>query len=67
MNFLLALVIYIVFMACYWAFVWTILWHLREYTLPNDRSRVYIVVYLAIAITLSVISLLLFFSLPLKY
>lgn len=64
MSFLAALVLYVLFLAVYWFFVLSILWHVREYIVPQDMSRWIIWVFLGIIIFLNIVSLALFFSLP---
>lgn len=64
MTFGLALGIYIIFLAIYWFFVYSILWHLREYILPMDYSKWVIRGFLAAVIILNVFSLVLFIRLP---
>ncbi|OGF63931.1 hypothetical protein A2661_02115 [Candidatus Giovannonibacteria bacterium RIFCSPHIGHO2_01_FULL_45_24] len=65
MSFIVALVLYALFLAVYWFFVLSILWHVREYAMPQDSSRLVIWVFLGIIVFLNTVSLALFFSLPL--
>ncbi|QQG42686.1 MAG: hypothetical protein HYW15_00460 [Candidatus Giovannonibacteria bacterium] len=65
MAFVVALVLYVLFLAVYWFFVLSILWHVREYTMPQDGSRWIIWAFLGIIVFLNTVSLALFFSLPL--
>lgn len=67
MNFWIALVIYLVLLAGYWFFVWSIFWHVREYTLSGDRSRLYINIFFVVAGVLSAVSFITFFMLPLTF
>ena len=67
MNFWAALAIYLILMSCYWFFAWSIFWHVREYTFPSDRSRLYIGIFFIISGVLSVVSFISFFMLPLKF
>ncbi len=67
MNFWLAFALYVTLLGSYWFFVWSIVWHVREYTLPDDRSRAYINIFFVVIGILSALSLLLFFSLPLTF
>lgn len=64
MGFVPALVLYVLFLAVYWFFVLSILWHVREYIVPQDSSRWVIWVFLGVIIFLNITSLALFFSLP---
>jgi len=67
MSFWVALLIYLLFMGGYWFFVWSIHWHAREYIMPNDPSSWITDVFLVSAAVLSIISLGLFFTLPLAF
>ena len=67
MSLLAALAIYSVFLAIYWFFVLSVLWHLREYILPIDYSSLITKGFLGIMIMLNAIALILFFQLPLHY
>ncbi len=66
MNLWMALAIYILFLGGYWFFIWSIWWHIREYTLPQDQSRYVIGLFFVVAVVLSVLSFVLFFTLPLQ-
>lgn len=64
MHFWIALGAYTFFLLCYWFFVWSIYWHVREYTLPQDKSRIIVQVFFATIGILSIIATGLFFTLP---
>lgn len=66
MTFTLALIAYLVFLLVYWLFVLTILWHIREYTVPRDSFRWIIWSFLIVIVILNILSLILFFNLPIK-
>ncbi|OGF62318.1 hypothetical protein A3C77_02235 [Candidatus Giovannonibacteria bacterium RIFCSPHIGHO2_02_FULL_45_13] len=66
MSFILALVLYILFLAVYWFSVLSILWHVKEYATPHDSSKWIIWTFLGAIIFLNITSLALFFSLPLS-
>lgn len=65
MSFVTALLLYVLFLGVYWFFVLSVLWHIREYTLPVDYSEFIVKGFLGIMIMLNAISLILFFQLPL--
>jgi len=65
MSFVLALVLYVLFLAVYWFFVLSILWHVKEYSMPQDSSKWIILAFIGVIIFLNITSLALFFSLPL--
>ena len=66
MSFVVALVLYLIFLAIYWFLVVSILWHIKEYAMPQDYSRWIIWVFIGMIAMLNIVSLALFFSLPLK-
>ncbi len=65
MGFIAALGLYILFLAIYWFLVFSVLWHLKEYILPIDSSRWIVRGFLTIMVVLNIVSLFLFFQLPL--
>lgn len=65
MSFLIALILYVLFLAFYWFFVLSILWHVKEYSMPQDYSRWIIWTFLGAIVFLNLTSLALFFSLKL--
>lgn len=65
MSFVLGLAFYLLFLVVYWFFVVSVLWHLKEYTLPVDYSAWVVRGVLTVIILLNIISLILFFQLPL--
>jgi len=65
MSFGLALGIYVIFLAIYWFFVYSILWHLKEYILPVDHSKWVVRGFILIAIIFNIFSFILFINLPL--
>lgn len=62
----MALILYVIFLGVYWFFVLSVLWHAKEYTLPVDYSVWIIRSFLGVIILLNIISLILFFNLPLS-
>ena len=67
MSFWLALLVYLVFLSGYWFFVWSIYWHIREYTMPQDHSRLVVQIFITTIAALSIITSGLFFTLPLYF
>jgi len=65
MTVVAALSLYIIFLAIYWFLVFSVLWLLKEYILPIDSSRWIIKGFLTIMVVLNIVSLFLFFQLPL--
>lgn len=66
MTFGLALGIYIIFLGIYWFFVYSILWHLKEYILPGDSALWIERGFIVVAVILNTFSFVLFFQLPFK-
>ncbi|HEY4521833.1 MAG TPA: hypothetical protein VJH05_01695 [Candidatus Paceibacterota bacterium] len=64
MTFGLAFGIYVVFLAIYWFFVYSILWHLKEYILPMDYSKWVVRGFVFVAIIFNIFSFILLFNLP---
>jgi hypothetical protein len=62
--FWIALLVYVLFIFGYWFFVWSVYWHIREYTMPQDQSRLVVQIFMTVIVVLSVISTGLFFTLP---
>lgn len=58
--------IYMIFLAIYWFFVYSILWHLKEYILPVDHSKWIVRGFLFAIVILNIFSLILFLNLPFK-
>ncbi len=56
--------IYIIFLAIYWFFVYSILWHLKEYILPVDQSKNVVKLFLIVVVILNFLSIIFFFKLP---
>jgi len=65
MSFILALVLYVLFLTVYWAVVLSILWHVKQYSLPQDSYKWILWIFLVTIGALNIISLALFFSLKL--
>ena len=66
MSLITALIIYALFLGIYGSFIAAILWHIKEYTMDMDFSKWIIRVFLTIIIFLGVVSVILFFNLPLS-
>lgn len=67
MNIWIALGLYVLFLGGYWFFVWSIWWHVREYTIPQDQSQYAVWIFFIVVLGLTALSFILFFSLPLSY
>ena len=65
MSLIVALGLYVLFLAIYWFLTFSVLWHLKEYILPIDSSRWIVRGFLTIMAVLNIVSLFLFFQLPL--
>ena len=65
MGFVVALSLYIIFIAVYWAIVLSILWHVKQYSMPQDSYKWILWIFLVTIGALNIISLALFFSLKL--
>jgi len=65
MGFVVALSLYIIFIAVYWAIVLSILWHVKQYSMPQDSYKWILWIFLVTIGVLNIISLALFFSLKL--
>lgn len=65
MGLLWAITLYVFFLAVYWFLVLSVLWHLKEYTLPHDYSRWIVAGFLVIMVILNLMSLFLLLQLPL--
>ncbi|OGF61699.1 hypothetical protein A2662_02295 [Candidatus Giovannonibacteria bacterium RIFCSPHIGHO2_01_FULL_45_33] len=66
MGFLPAFIIYILFLCVYGFFVAAVLWHIKEYTMSQDLSKVIIRAFLTVILLLGVLSMILFFNIPLS-
>ncbi len=64
MNFWTALGVYILFFVCYWFLVWSIYWHIKQYTMPQDHSSLIVQIFMVVIAILSIGSTILFFALP---
>lgn len=64
MSLVTGILLYVLFLGIYWFFVLSILWHLKEYTMPIDYSSLIIKGFLGIMVILNLISLVLLFQLP---
>lgn len=67
MTFGMALGAYALFLVIYWLFVAVIVWHAKQYTTKKDYSATVVKAFFIISILLTMISLVLFFKLPLTY
>ncbi|OGF58443.1 hypothetical protein A3B05_02505 [Candidatus Giovannonibacteria bacterium RIFCSPLOWO2_01_FULL_43_160] len=65
MAFIVVLVLYTLFLAVYWSVVLSILWHVKQYSMPQDSYKWILWIFLATIAVLNIISLSLFFSLKL--
>ena len=65
MSFVVALVLYVIFLAVYWFIVLSILWHVKQYSMPQDSYKWILWIFLVTIAALNFISLALFFSLKL--
>jgi len=65
MGFIVALAIYVIFIAVYWFVVLSILWHVKQYSMPQDSYKWILWIFLVAIGILNIISLALFFSLKL--
>ncbi|MDP3934813.1 MAG: hypothetical protein Q8Q46_01160 [Candidatus Giovannonibacteria bacterium] len=65
MSFVVALIVYILFLAVYWFVALSILWHVKQYSMPQDSYKWILWIFLVTIAVLNIISLALFFSLKL--
>ncbi|MBI5045606.1 MAG: hypothetical protein HZC14_01200 [Candidatus Niyogibacteria bacterium] len=61
---IIPLIIYSLFILSYVAFVAIILWHLKEYVLPDDKRNLITKVFLGTIAIFIIISAALFFTVP---
>lgn len=59
-----ALVLYLLFLLGYGAFLWAVLWHLRAYRLPESKAERVSTALVALIGVLLFVSFLLFFQVP---
>lgn len=58
------LLLHIVFLAIYAILVGALLWHYKKYSLPKDKARWIIGIFIAICAILAIVSTVLLFLIP---
>ena len=64
MSLLMALIIYALFLGIYGFALFSVVWHIKEYTTDMDLSKWLIRAFLTVIIFLTAASLILFFNIP---
>jgi len=54
-------IIYFSFLTGYWILVSALLWHYRQYSLPKDKARWVVGIFLFFAIVLTLLSIMILF------
>lgn len=66
MSFPVTFTIYMTLLGVFWFFVGSVLWHLKEYTMPDDYSSLIVKIFIIIIALLNLLGLVLFFRIPLQ-